>query len=136
MNNNEEQTPRNVITQYLSNLSPREEANLEDRILDSFHNVLDPILNKDIHTLGGVPSVAFPSSFPSSSSSGRTSGDSNTSTTKDKEPPSSDVVLTLRLPTLLHPSIATIKADILHTVWREVFLAAREKAGLDLNNDE
>jgi len=84
-NSNTADAPRNIITQYLSNLSPREEANLEDRILESFHNVLDHILNKDIHTLGWVTSVAFPSSSSSSSSpSGRTT---------DEDPPSSDVVL-------------------------------------------
>jgi len=48
-NNNEEITPRCVITHYLSNFTPREEANLEDRILDTFYNILDLILNMDIN---------------------------------------------------------------------------------------
>ena len=62
----------------------------------------------------------------------------NTSHFTDSHPkpsPSHDVVLTLRLPTLLHPSIATLQEGILRTVQKEVALAAMEKAGLPLHHN-
>lgn len=77
--------------------SPRELASLEDDILSSLRStVVDPFLHKDIVTLGWVRGVSFP----------RPLG--------DDEP----VRVTIRLPTLLHPSIDEMKSKIRLVVWR------------------
>ena len=86
--------------------SPRDLADLEDKVLAALKsNAVDPVLNKDVVSLGWVRGVAFPHS------------------TEQEQP----VRVSVRLPTMLHPSIGDVQDQIQNIVQQEIHSFATEK---------
>ena len=86
--------------------SPRDLADLEDKVLGALKSsAVDPVLNKDVVSLGWVRGVAFPHS------------------TEHDQP----VRVSVRLPTMLHPSIGDVQNQIQGIVQQEIQSFAKEK---------
>lgn len=86
--------------------SPRDLADLEDKVLGALKSgAVDPVLKKDVVSLGWVRGVAFPHS------------------TEHDQP----VRVSVRLPTMLHPSIGDVQNQIQEIVQQEIQSFAKEK---------
>lgn len=90
-----------TLSNYFQNASPRQQVNLEQKILKEISHpeqgVICPILNQNIHTLGWIQSIEFPSFLDSDNG----------------------VVVNLHLPTSLYPHIQDIQNKV-HNVVLEV----------------
>mmetsp|Transcript_17096 Transcript_17096/g.49079 ORF Transcript_17096/g.49079 Transcript_17096/m.49079 type:complete len:628 (-) Transcript_17096:55-1938(-) len=96
--------PRSVWSS--AGASPRDLADLEDKVLGALKaNAIDPVLNKDVVSLGWVRGVVFPHS------------------TEQEQP----VRVSVRLPTMLHPSIGDVQDQIQGIVQQEIHSFAKEK---------
>lgn len=105
------------ITSLLSNLSPRLEAKLEERLLDALRTVIDPVLKVNIRKLGWISSIQFPSTRTMSS-------------TTEK----SAVTIFLSLP-LLHPHKEEIEEKVRFCVQEEVLSALKEESTFEYDLD-
>ena len=93
--------------------SPRDLADLEDKVLAALRsNAVDPVLNKDVVSLGWVRGVAFPHSTEQEQSVG----------------------VSVRLPTMLHPSIGDVQDRIQNIVQQEIHSFATQK-GWDIGTE-
>jgi len=86
--------------------SPRDLADLEVKVLAALKSsAIDPVLKKDVVSLGWVRGIAFPHS------------------TEPEQP----VRVSVRLSTMLHPSIGDVRGQIQDIVQQEIHSYAREK---------
>jgi len=121
---------QNRITDFISNLSPRQEAKLEQSIVESLGNcVLDPILNQDIRKLGWIHSINFQK--PHSS---RLLQNVNKKVEEDVAKACSKIKVTLFIPSLMHPNISKLKEDVSKVVKECLIDAVSQIGALDIKD--
>mmetsp|Transcript_27591 Transcript_27591/g.42245 ORF Transcript_27591/g.42245 Transcript_27591/m.42245 type:complete len:422 (-) Transcript_27591:810-2075(-) len=112
------------FTQYITDISPREEIELEERIFtaiaDKEGGVIDPILRQNIRTLGWIQSMEF--SKPSAALL-------DNSSSENREDPS--LTINLSLSTLMNPNVKQLEDALIRTVRGNIINAMREKGIID-----
>ena len=105
------------LTSFLSTLSPRLEAQLEEKIMDGLRTVVDPVLQVNIRKLGWISSIQFPNARTTSS------------TTEDPA-----LAIFLSIPPL-HPYKQEIEEKV-HLCVQEVIISAlKESSNFEDNLD-
>ena len=111
-----------TVSSYLQNLSPREEAKLEQTILDAISNekngVRDPIIGRNIRKLGWVKSLHVMKPVEIGILRSTTILNANKRNVDEK-----GILVNLSLPSLIHPSLEELKQDIQKIVSQQVILS-------------
>ncbi len=138
-NSNDVSKLKQTMNDYLKQLSTREEVELEQRILNAISwsgGVIDPLLKKDIRSLGWVQSIEFSGNESSSLSlSERIFQSISESQDEDKDDTGKNdggtiggrVTVHLSLPTLMHPNLEQIKRELYQVVEEQMIYAMAEK---------
>lgn len=129
-----------LVSRYLEKLSPREEANLEKAIMDAIshveNGVKDPVIGRNIRTLGWVQSLHIrkPIDFgllkTNTLIDGRGLQLENANVTNGAR-----IVVNLSLPTLMHPGIQEIKNEIQKIVSKQVLSAMNKNKTMSSTKD-
>lgn len=128
---------KNTVASYLRSLSPREEAKLEQSILDAIshhkNGILDPILQRNIRKLGWVQSlrVVKPAGMV-----GLFSKASEPADTLHGKSTDAGILVHLTLPTLMHSGAEQMKHDIQRIVSQQVVSFLKQQQQSSHNNDD
>ena len=108
--------PSECLNQYLTNLSPREEVQLEEELLDAISNektgVIDPILQRNIRDLGWIKRIKLLDNVKNMESKANTS---------HEEGLKHSITAKLILPTLMISHSNKLKEDLIRVIQETVW---------------